>query len=63
MDRLVEGVEGVARTEVAGQGPEGAVLMAATPGMMWEVKVNCTDVFSGVVERAEAEGKEVQWRF
>ena len=63
MDRLVEGVEGVARSEVVGQGPEGGVLMAASPGVMWEVRVKYTEVFRGAKEKAEAEGKEVEWRF
>ena len=63
MDRLVEGMEGVARSEVVGQRQEGGVLMAAKPGVMWEVRVKYTEVFRGAKEKAEAEGKEVEWRF
>jgi hypothetical protein len=37
--------------------------MAASPGVMWEVRVKYTEVFRGAQEKAEAEGKEVQWRF
>ena len=64
MDRLVEGVEGVNRSEAVGQGPEGGVLMAAKSGVMWEVRVKyTTEVLKVAKEKAEAEGKELEWRF
>jgi hypothetical protein len=65
MDELVEGVDGVARSEVLDEGAAGGgVLMAAKPGVTWEVRVRYRkEVLEGALDRAEAEGKEVEWRF
>jgi hypothetical protein len=38
--------------------------MAAKPGVTWEVRVRYRrEVLEGALDRAEAEGKEVEWRF
>jgi hypothetical protein len=40
------------------------MLLAAKPGVRWEVKVLYGgEVSRGAMEKAEAEGKEVEWRF
>ena len=63
MAAMAEGVEGVARTETMGQGAEGGVLLAARPGVSWQVKVLYKgEVFRSAREAAEAEGKAVEWR-
>ncbi|KAG9198685.1 hypothetical protein G6514_009724 [Epicoccum nigrum] len=61
MAEMVEGVEGVARTETMGQGAEGGMLLAARPGVSWQVKVLYKgEVFRSAREAAEAEGKVVE---
>ena len=38
--------------------------MAAKSGVMWEVRVKyTTEVLKVAKEKAEAEGKELEWRF
>jgi hypothetical protein len=64
MDQLVEGKEGVMRHEKAGSGAEAGVLMALAAGCRWQVKILYGDqVFQQAMEKAETEGKDLEWRF